>query len=75
MTKELLIVDKHHLHQELVKIKRQTLDPELLLTDEEDEYDPSTYNDLSKMTERQRARYDGVGVLVVMTKIIIIIKN
>jgi len=32
------------------------LDPDLILTDEEEEYNPNAANDVSKMTERQRAR-------------------
>lgn len=38
------------------KPQHPDLDPELLLTDEEEEYIPSSVNDVSKMTERQRAR-------------------
>ncbi|KAI5970597.1 hypothetical protein CANMA_000338 [Candida margitis] len=38
------------------KSQHQDLDPELILTDEEEEYNPNTVNDVSKMTERQRAR-------------------
>ena len=38
------------------KLKQPHLDPDLILTDEEEEYDPNSANDVSKMTERQRAR-------------------
>lgn len=33
------------------------LDPELVLTDEENEYNPNANTDFSKMTERQRSRF------------------
>ncbi|KAI5968156.1 hypothetical protein KGF57_000239 [Candida theae] len=38
------------------KSRQPDLDPDLILTDEEEEYDPNAVNDVSKMTERQRAR-------------------
>lgn len=38
----------------------QSIDNDLLLTDEEQEYDPHAHPDVMKMTERQRARYLGL---------------
>ncbi|KAI5952506.1 hypothetical protein KGF54_003373 [Candida jiufengensis] len=40
------------------KTQPQDLDPDLILTDEENEYNINSANDISKMTERQRARYN-----------------
>ncbi|RCK54942.1 hypothetical protein Cantr_04460 [Candida viswanathii] len=37
--------------------QQKYLDPDLVLTDEENEYNPSANTDISKMTERQRSRY------------------
>lgn len=39
------------------KVQPQDLDEDLILTDEEQEYNPHANPDLSKMTERQRSRY------------------
>lgn len=43
-----------------VNISGPTIDKDLLLTDEEQEYDPHAHPDVMKMTERQRARYLGL---------------
>ena len=39
------------------KLQPQDIDEDLILTDEEQEYNPHANPDLSKMTERQRSRY------------------